>query len=69
MDSLIKQIGEDKASLPALFAQVAPKLGATSPSGDSEMEESVDEDLLDDFIPKTEAQKSADPGNDEPDFS
>jgi hypothetical protein len=68
MDSLIKQIGEDKTALPALFAQVAPKLGATAPSGSEEMEDPVEDDMFDDMVPKTDSQKAAS-AEDEPDFS
>lgn len=69
MDSLIKQIGEDKGNLPALFAQVAPKLGATAaPTDLGDDAEPVEDDLFSDFVPKTDAQKAAS-AEDEPDFS
>lgn len=69
MDSLIKQISADKAALPALFAQVVPKLGTTSaPTELDGEEEPVEDDLFSDFIPKTDAQKAAET-EDEPDFS
>ena len=58
LDSLIRQITADKNALPALFAQVAPKLGVPT-VGESWScdEEPVEEDLFD-IIPKSDMAAS-----------